>query len=152
MKTKKERAHKYSKRKYTKTIPENKIPYNAQIKNNRTCKNVTLQHTNTMQLTQHKINPKQPNNLESTPMKFRLFEKTIFCLLFIFVSFLSFLDQIKRERCFEIAIAPKSRQFFFQRKFEVEKRDYTKEFGREIPGLVDKNLKLLILSNQMFVQ
>ena len=85
-------------------------------------------------------------------MKFRLFEKTIFCLLFIFVSFLSFLDQIKRERCFEIAIAPKSRQFFFQRKFEVEKRDYTKEFGREIPGLVDKNLKLLILSNQMFVQ
>ena len=67
-------------------------------------------------------------------------------------SFLFFLDQIKRERCFEIAIAPKSRQFFFQRKFEVEKRDYTKEFGREIPGLVDKNLKLLILSNQMFVQ
>ena len=58
---------------------------------------------------------------------------------------LFFLDQIKREWCFEIAIAPKSRQFFFQRKFEVEKRDYTKEFGREIPGLVDKNLKLLIL-------
>ena len=71
---------------------------------------------------------------------------------FPFVFFLFFLDQIKRERCFEIAIAPKSRQFFFQRKFEVEKRDYTKEFGREIPGLVDKNLKLLILSNQMFVQ
>ena len=86
MKTKKERAHKYSKRKYTKTIPENKIPYNAQIKNNRTYKNVTLQHTNTMQLTQHKINPKQPNNWESTPMKFRIFEKTIFCLLFYFFS------------------------------------------------------------------
>ena len=62
--------------------------------------------------------------------------------IFSFVFFLFFLDQIKRERCFEIAIAPKSRQFFFQRKFEVEKRDYTKEFGGEFPELVNKNLKV----------
>ena len=48
-----------------------------------------------------------------------------------------------REQCFEIAIRPKSGQFFFQRKFEVEKRDYAEEFGREIPEeLVNKNLKL----------
>ena len=44
--------------------------------------------------------------------------------------------------CFQISLPPKSWQFFFQRKFEVEKRDYSKEFGGEIPELVNKNLKV----------
>ena len=68
-------------------------------------------------------------------------QKCVFYINF-FSLILHVLYQIDRERCFEIAIPPKSWQFFFQRKFEVEKRDYTKEFGREIPELVNKNLKV----------